>query len=92
MTNVNATVKMITPLSGATLSGYKLGWLVATVKAAADDTITITNASVVDTAFLQLTADGTSESNTIATNVITLTKAVTTGTVQGLLIYTDEVS
>lgn len=85
--NVNAVVKEIAPLGGATLAGYKLGWLVATVKAAANDTITITNASTVNTAFLQLTADGVSEANTIAANVITLTTAVTTGTVQGLVIY-----
>jgi hypothetical protein len=85
-TNVNATVKEIAPLGGATLDGYKLGWLVATAKAAQNDTITVTNAVAVNTAFLQLSADGVSEANTIATNVITLT-ANTNGTVQGLLVY-----
>ena len=90
MTNVYATVKEITPLSGATLSGFKLGWLVATTKAAADDTITITNAVTasdsISIAFLQLTADGVEEQNTISTNVITLGSAAT-GEVQGLIVY-----
>jgi len=85
-TNVNAIVKQITPLSGATLDGYKLGWLVATAKAAQNDTVTITNAVAVHTAFLELEADGVSEANTIATNVITLT-ANTNGNVKGLVIY-----
>ena len=85
-TNVNAVVKEICPLGGATLGGYKLGWLVATAKAAQNDTVTITNASIVNTAFLQLDADGVSEANTVATNVITLT-ANTNGDVRGLLVY-----
>jgi len=86
MTNVNAVVKEIAPLSGATLGGYKLGWLVASAKAAQNDTVTITNASLIDTAFLQISASGASEANTISTNVITATSA-TTGDVQGLIIY-----
>ena len=86
MANVNAVVKEIAPLGGATLAGYKLGWLVATAKAAQNDTITITNASVVNTAFLELDADGVSEANTVTTNVITLT-ANTNGSVRGLVIY-----
>lgn len=85
-TNVNAVVKEIAPLGGATLGGYKLGWLVATAKAAQNDTITVTNASLIDTAFLQITATGAAEGNTKSTNVITLTSA-TTGNVQGLIIY-----
>lgn len=84
--NVNAVVKEIAPLGGATLGGYKLGWLVATAKAAQNDTITITNAISVNTAFLELEADGVSEANTISTNIITLT-ANTNGNVKGLLIY-----
>ena len=86
-TNTNANVIEITPLSGATLDGYKLGWLVATAKAAPDDTITITNASVVHSAFLQAADTGADESNTKSANIITLTKAVTTADVQGLIIY-----
>lgn len=87
MTNVNAVVKEIAPLGGATLGGYKLGWLVATSKAAQNDTITITNASVVDTAFLQITATGVAEENTKSANVITCTSATGSANVQGLLIY-----
>jgi hypothetical protein len=86
MTDVDIAVKEICPLGGATLGGYKLGWLVATAKAAQNDTVTITNASYVDTAFLQITATGAAEANTKSTNVITCTSA-TTGQVQGLIIY-----
>ncbi len=86
MTNVNAYVKEIAPLGGATMAGYKLGWLVATAKVAQNDTVTIKNASAVDTAFLQITATGAAEGNTKSTNVITCTSA-TTGQVQGLIIY-----
>jgi hypothetical protein len=89
MTNTSTVVKEIAPLGGATLGGYKLGWLVATAKAAMNDTVTITNASTINTAFLQITATGASEANTLATNVITCTSA-TTGQVQGLLIYKDD--
>jgi len=85
-TNVNAEVKEICPLGGATLAGYKLGWLVATAKAAQNDTITIMNAASVHTAFLQLDADGVAEANTVSTNIITLT-ANTNGDVRGLVIY-----
>jgi hypothetical protein len=85
-TNVNAEVKEIIPLGGGTLDGYKLGWLVATAKAAQNDTITIMNAVAVQTAVLQLSADGSSEANTIVTNVITLT-VNSNGTVKGLLVY-----
>lgn len=86
-TNTNATVKEISPLSGASLDGYKLGWLVATAKAAQNDTITITNASTIHSAFLQAADTGVDEDNTKSANIITLTKAVTTADVQGLVIY-----
>jgi len=87
MTNTNAVVKEIAPLGGATLGGYKLGWLVATAKVAQNDTVTITNASLVDTAFLQITSTGAAEANTKSTNVITCTSATTGAEVQGLIIY-----
>jgi hypothetical protein len=86
VTNVNVAVKEITPESGADLVGYKLGWLVATAKAAQNDTITIKNAVAVVAAFLQLDADGVAEANTISTNVITLT-ANTNGSVRGYVVY-----
>ena len=85
-TNVNASIKELTPVGGATLDGYKLGWLVATAKAAQNDTITIMNAVAVSAAFLQLDADGVAEANTISTNVITLT-ALTNGDVRGYVVY-----
>jgi hypothetical protein len=79
-------VKEIAPLGGATLGGYKLGWLETITKDAINDTIEITNATLVDTAVLQIKASGVAEPNTISANVITLTSA--TGTdVKGLIIY-----
>jgi hypothetical protein len=87
MTNVNATVKEISPLGGATLGGYKLGWLVATTKAAQNDTITITNAKAIDTALLQIVASGVAEANTVSTNVITCTSATGSAEIKGLIIY-----
>lgn len=85
-TNVNATVKEILPLGGATLGGYKLGWLEATAKAAQNDTITVTNAKQIKLALLELEADGVAESNTLSTNIITLT-ANTNGNIVGLIVY-----
>lgn len=87
MTNVNTQVTEIAPNGGATLGGYKLGWLKSTSKVAQNDTITITNASYIDTAFLQLTASGVAEANTKSTNVITCTSATGSTNVQGLVIY-----
>lgn len=86
--NVNTVVTEIAPNGGATLGGYKLGWLKATTKNAQNDTITITNASYIDTAFLQVNTTGVAEANTKSTNVITLTSATTgTAIIQGLVIY-----
>ena len=85
-TNVNAVVKEIVPLGGATLSGLKQGWLVATAKAAQNDTITIMNAVEVKMAVLELEIDGSSEANTVATNIITLT-VNSNGNVKGLVVY-----
>jgi hypothetical protein len=85
-TNTNAVAIEIAPLGGATLGGYKLGWLVTTAKAAQNDTITITNASTVYQAFLQIAASGVADTNTISTNVITCTGGTATS-VKGLLIY-----
>lgn len=89
-TNENAYVIEIAPLGGATLNGYKLGWLPVTsgFKVLQNDTITIKNAKAVDTAFLQVDSTGAAESNTVSTNVITLT-STTTGSAafRGLIIY-----
>jgi hypothetical protein len=88
MTNVNTVVTEISPNGGATLGGYKLGWLKVTNKVAQNDTVTITNASYVDTAFLQLDTTGAAEANTISTNIITCTSSTTgLAIIKGLLIY-----
>jgi hypothetical protein len=84
---ISTTVTEIAPLGGSTLGGYKLGWLDVTVKAAQNEVVTITNASDVKTAFLQLVASGVAEANTISANAITCTSATTVGGVKGLLIY-----
>jgi hypothetical protein len=86
MANTNIAVKDITPLGGATLGGYKLGWLETGTKAAQNDTLTITNATFVDTALLQIKASGVAEPNTISANVITMTSATATD-VKGLVIF-----
>jgi len=89
-TNENVTAIEIAPLGGATLGGYKLGWIPVTsgFKVLQNDTITVKNATLVDTAFLQINSTGAAETNTISTNVITLT-STTTGSAafRGLIIY-----
>lgn len=86
MPNVNAVVKQLAELGGATNDGLKLGWLDSATKGAQNDTVTITNAAEVKWAILRIDADGTEESVTVATNVITCTDA-TTGAVSGLVVY-----
>jgi len=86
MTNTNLKVEEIAPLGGSTLGGYKLGWFKTVAKAAQNDTFTVTNATYVDTAFLQIIASGVAEPNTISTNVVTMTSATATA-VKGLIIY-----
>jgi hypothetical protein len=84
--NVNVTVTELAPLGGATNAGLKIGLLKTATKAAANDTLTVTNAAAISYAILTIDADGTEEAVTIATNIITLTDS-TTGTVSGLVIY-----
>lgn len=86
MTNVNAAVKRAYPAAGADNDGYRLGYLEVTAKAAQNDTVTVTNASKIKTAWLQIDATGAAEANTISANVITCTSA-TTGSVRGLVWY-----
>lgn len=86
MTNVNATVTQLGPNGGITNAGLKLGFLNSPVKAAQNDTVTVTNATTVEYAILTIDADGTEESVTISANVITLTDS-TTGNVSGLVVY-----
>lgn len=86
MANVNATVTPVAENGGISNDGYRLGFLDSATKAAQNDTVTITNATTVKYAHLTIDADGTQESVTIATNVITCTDA-TTGAVSGFVYY-----
>jgi len=86
MANVNTTVTEILPQAGSNGSGWKLGFLDTATKAAQDDTVTITNASLVIFAGISIDATGASETNTLTTNVITCTSA-TTGAVSGFVLY-----
>jgi hypothetical protein len=86
MANVNATVEEVYPQAGSDMAGFKLGFLNSATKAAQNDTVTVTNASVVEWVKLTLDADGVAEPATLSTNVITLT-ADTTGAVSGLVRY-----
>lgn len=84
MTNVNATVIELYPIGGSPNSGYFLGFLPATARAAQNDTITVTNASTVEVANL-VDSDDTLETMTYATNVITMTRSDNTA-VRGLVV------
>lgn len=86
MTNVNAAVTELVPLGGATNAGVKVGYLASNLKAAQNDTVTITNASEVIHTGLQIVATGAAEPYTLSTNVITATSA-TTGSVRGIILY-----
>lgn len=89
-TNVNVTAVEIFPLGGATNAKEVLGWIDSAAKAAADDTWTVKNASAVKWAVVTVDANGivdATTSNTVATNVITLTGA-TTGAHSGLVLFT----
>ena len=85
--NVNATVTELNPIGGATNSGYKVGFLDSATKTAQNDTITITNASAVIWVDISVDSTGASETNTVATNVITCTSAATSATMSGLVLY-----
>jgi len=84
MTNVNVAVVELAPIGGKTNGGYFLGYLPTTARAAQNDTITISNASVVEVANL-VDSDDTLETMTYATNVITMTRSDNTS-VRGLVV------
>ena len=84
-TNTSATVDRVAELGGASNSGIKIGYLSATARAAQNDTITISNASEI-LAYSLKDADGTDETATLATNVLTMTRSDTTN-VFGIIIY-----
>ena len=80
MTNVNVTAGRVAELGGASNTGLKLGFIDSAAKAAADDTWTVKNTKEVIWCVVTVDANGivdASTSNTLATNVITLTGAST---------------
>ena len=87
MANVNVVVEELSPSGLASQSGFKLGLLRASTKAAQNDTLTITNAREVQSAFLQIASSGVAEANTVSANVITLTSATGGTTIKGLVLY-----
>jgi len=86
MTNVNVTPVDASPLGSVSNAGWRTGVFNAQTKAAQNDTLTVSDAKKVLFAVVQVDATGASETNTVATNVITLTSA-TTGTVSGIVVY-----
>ena len=89
MTNVNVTAGRIAELGGASNSGIKIGFINSAAKAAQNDTWTVTNASEVLWCCATVDANGivdATTSNTLATNVITLTGA-STGAHSGFVIF-----
>ena len=88
MTNVNVTATEMAPNGGITNAGFKLGFVDSAAKAAQNDTVTVTNASVVKWAIPTVDATGASGIYTVATNVITLT-STTTGAHSALILYKD---
>lgn len=86
MANVNVAVEDIAPLGGTNNKGYRIGYLNSATKAAQNDTVTITNAKVVEHAAVRIDATGAAETNTVSGTVITLTSA-TTGAVSGFVYY-----
>ena len=78
MTNVNVEAIEVLPQAGADNEGYKLGRIKSGVKAAQNDTWTVSNASLVDVLSCTLDATGAAEIHTAATNVITLASVTAT--------------
>jgi len=86
MTNVNVSVKELSPSGLATNEGVKIGYITAGAKAAQNDTWTVKNAKSIVLAFPTVDATGASGTYTVSTNVITLTSA-TTGAHSAFVIY-----
>jgi len=84
MANINAAVEEVTPNGGKSNSGLFWGYLPSTVRAAQNDTITITNVSEVIIANLRDT-DDTLETMSYATNVITCTRSDNTNVLGAVL-------
>ena len=86
MANINTSVTQLVPTAGASNDGTRMGILSSTVKAAQNDTVTITNAREIFDADIRIDATGAAEPYTISSNVITLT-SITTGSVRAIIYY-----
>jgi hypothetical protein len=78
--------EVILPQAGTNLKGWKLGWVDSGAKTAQNDTWTVTNATEVKQAWLQIDASGVAEPYTVSTNVIVLTSATGTAA-SGLILF-----
>ena len=85
MANVDVSGARLLPQAGAGSDGTTIVLVTGETKAAQNDTITFGNNKEVVYAVLSIDATGASETNTISSNVITLTSA-TTGTVSGIVV------
>jgi hypothetical protein len=84
--NVNSAIIRLNAASAAGNAGEKEGYITGVAKAAADDTVTITNANEILFAIAIDVATGVVDDTTISTNVLTLAGAAT-GTVNIRIIY-----
>jgi len=86
-TNVNVTAGRLAELGGASNSGIKIGFIDSADKGAQNDTMTVKNAKEVLMAIMKDDSTGIDEACTLATNIITLTTATTTGATSGFIIF-----
>lgn len=86
MANINTTVERVYAATAANSDGTKFGFIASSVKAAQNDTITVTNMSELVDANIRIVATGAAEGYTVSGNVITLTSA-TTGAVRAMILY-----
>ena len=80
------SVTELAPLGGATLSGVKIGLVLAGAKASQNDKWELMNVKSVIKAFPTVDVTGAFETHTISGDEITLTSA-TTGACSALVIY-----
>ena len=76
------------PTGGVADAGWKLGYINSAAKAAANDTLTVDNATSIGWGFFTIDSDGSEERITISGSTITLTDSTTgSGLVSGMIIY-----
>ena len=76
----------LAPVGGTTLSGVKIGYILAGAKAAQNDKWDVKNVKAIIKAFPTVDATGAFETHTISGSEITLTSA-TTGACSAFVIY-----